>query len=212
MDNSSGGGIPTQPPSRPPEGPAETEGEAAEGQSEGAAPPPAVGAAERPAQLEQFTVPVPVSSAPTQALPVAEPPSPQTQWPSASAYPPPTGAPAAPVYPYAVESVARQAPSDADSLRNLGLVLLGVVIGFWLFVVIRIVAYLMEVGPTDRILISTIDAVSVETIGAALVSVLAVASFAASRVAGRRRLGGPLLWSSAILAAITVTAAVWRVI
>ena len=210
MDNSSGGGIPAQPPSPPEETP-EIEGDAARDRSEASSAQPADDASERPTELEQFTVPVPAYSAPTQALPVAAPPS-QTPWGAASAYPPPGGAPLVPANPYAVESVARQAPSDADSLRNLGLVLLGVVIGFWLFVVIRIVAYLLDVGPTARLLIDTIDAVSVETIGAALVSVLAVASVVASRAADRRRLGGPLLWSTAIFAIITITAAVWRVI
>lgn len=205
MDNSSGGGTPAPPPSS-------ASGATPDVHSEAPAEPPSapVESTEEP----QFTVPVPTYSPPTQALPLtAAPPPVPAPWTAASVYPPPTGAPLGQAAtPYAAYSLARQAPSDADSLRNLGLVLLGVVIGFWLFVLIRITAYVVEVGATDRILIETIDAVSGETVTAALVSILAVASITASRISDKRRPGGPLLWSTAALAVITITTAVWRLV
>lgn len=190
MDNPSGGGTPTQPPS------------------------PQVDAPEAASDERQFTVPVPRYSAPTQALPTMPPPPPPPgPWAAAPVSPPHAAAPmGATPTPYAAAPLAPQAPSDADSLRNLGLVLLGVVIGFWLFVLIRLAAYAMEVGTTDRMLIETIDMVSVETVAAALVSILAVASIIGSQVMDRRRRSGPLLWSAIVLAVVTLATAVWRLI
>lgn len=189
MDNPSGGGIPTQPPSSQMNRPDVASDE------------------------PEFTVPVP-TSAPTQALPAMPPPPPPPgPWTGAPAAPP--HAPASvgmPPTPYAAAPLAPQGPSDADSLRNLGLVLLGVVIGFWLFVLIRLAAYAMEVGTTDRMLIETIDMVSVETVAAALVSILAVASIIGSQLMDRRRRSGPLLWSAILLAVVTLATTVWRLV
>jgi hypothetical protein len=114
--------------------------------------------------------------------------------------------------PYAASALAGQAPSDAESLRNLALVLLGVVVGYWLMVAIRILAHLLEVGPTDRLLIETIDATSAETVIAALVAVLALASALASRIVSGLRVGGPLVWGTAALGAVTIATAVWRLV
>jgi hypothetical protein len=114
--------------------------------------------------------------------------------------------------PYAANALARQTPSDSESLRNLTLVLLGVVVGFWLMVGIRILTYLVETGPTARLLIETIDTTSAETVIAALVAVLAVASALASRIVSGLRGGGLLVWSTAALALATLTTAIWRLV
>jgi hypothetical protein len=114
--------------------------------------------------------------------------------------------------PYAANALAGQGPSDAESLRNLTLVLLGVVAGFWLMVAIRILAYLVERGPTERLLIETIDTTSAETVIAALVAVLAAASALASRVVSGLRVGGLLVWSTTAVAVATIATAVWRLV
>ncbi|HEU5144677.1 MAG TPA: hypothetical protein VFT81_05825 [Dermatophilaceae bacterium] len=150
----------------------------------------------------QFTVPVPAYSTPTQSIPVPPPPPPPGQW----------MAELEPDDPYAANALARQGPSDAESLRNLTLVLLGVVMGFWLMVGIRILAHLVESGPTDRLLIETIDTTSAETVIAALVAILAVASALASRIVSGLRAGGPLLWSTVALTVATLATAVWRLV
>jgi hypothetical protein len=92
------------------------------------------------------------------------------------------------------------------------LVLLGITVGFWVLVGIRMLARIVEVGPSSRLLIETIDQTAVETVAAALISVLAVASAVASRVAAGRGASAGLVWGTAALAAGTVVAAIWRLI
>ena len=185
MDNSSGGGTPTPPSSSPPE----------------PASPPVPVAASEPIE-PQFTVPVPAYSTPTQSIPVTPPPASSGPWPAILE----------PDDPYAANALAGQGPSDAESLRNLTLVLLGVVVGFWLMVAIRILAYLVDSGPTERLLIETIDTTSAETVIAALVAVLAAAGALSSRIVSGLRVGGLLVWSTAALAVATIATAVWRLV
>lgn len=190
MDNSSGGGTPARP--RPT-------------------------AVSDPAAPEaQFTVPVPTYSTPTQSRPLQSRPLQS---------PPPTGTPWHPAVPapqpahpvessttiaYAASPPPAEGPSDAESLRNLAHVLLGIALGFWVLVGIRMLARLVELGPSSRLLIETIDQTAVETVAAALISVLAVASAVASRVAAGRGASAGLVWGAAALAACTVVAAIWR--
>ncbi len=183
MDNSSGGGIPTQPSSDP---------RAAE---------------------PQFTVPIPASTHPTQALPISAPPPTGESW--RGDIPVPQAAPgvgSAPTTPYAASPLPAEGPSDAESLRNLALVLLGVAVGFWVFVGIRMISVIVEAGASNRLLIETIDQTSVETVAAALISVLALVSAIASRVVAGRGASNPLVWSAGAIAAVTVITAIWRLI
>lgn len=185
MENSSGGGSPASQPL-----------------------PPTAGS-ER--EEQQFTVPVPTYSTPTQSIPLPTPQPGTGPWsagPTASA-PPFTETPAEP---YAVSSLPAQGPSDAESLRTLSLVLLGIVIGFWVFVGIRILNHLVDVGVSDRLLIETIDQTSVETVAAAIIAVLTVAAAGASQALAGRRLTTPLVWGTGVLAVITIVTAVWRVV
>jgi hypothetical protein len=92
------------------------------------------------------------------------------------------------------------------------LVLLGIVIGFWVFVGIRILTHLVDVGVSDRLLIETIDQTSVETVAAAIIAVLTVAAAGASQALAGRRLTTPLVWGTGVLAVITIVTAVWRVV
>lgn len=183
MDNSSGGGIPTQPSS------------------------------DSRATEPQFTVPVPAYTNPTQTLPVTAPPPTGEPW--RGDIPVPQASPAvesAPSMPYAGRALPAEGPSDAESLRNLALVLLGVSLGFWVFVVIRMISLIVEAGASDRLLIETIDQTSVETLAAALLAVLALASAVASRVVAGRGASNPLVWSTGAVAAGTVVTAIWRLI
>ena len=126
-------------------------------------------------------------------------------------------APAAPVAavtagPGQASPSAREEPSDAVSLWNLGLVLLGLTVGYWFFAGIRFLSYLVEVGVTDRIVDETIDMVSVETVAAAVVSVLAAVCLGLSRQKrDRPGGGGAFVWSIG-LAVLTVLTAVWRLV
>lgn len=185
MDNSSGGGSPASPPL------------------------PSAAGSEHDEQ--QFTVPIPTYSTPTQSIPLPIPRFGIGPWSAGSTAPaqPSTETPAAP---YAVSSLPAQGPSDAESLRTMSLVLLGVVIGFWVFVGIRILTHLVDVGASDRLLIETIDQSSVETVAAAIIAVLTVAAAGASQVLAGRRLNTPLVWGTGVLAIITIITAVWRVV
>jgi threonine dehydrogenase-like Zn-dependent dehydrogenase len=113
---------------------------------------------------------------------------------------------------YAASPLPAEGPSDAESLRNLALVLLGIAVGFWVFVAIRMMAEIVEVGASSRLLIETIDRTAVETVAAALISVLAVASAVASRMAAGRGASTGLVWGAGALATGTVVAAIWRLI
>lgn len=184
MDKSSGGGSPPSPPS-PGSDPAE----------------------------QLFTVPVPTYSTPTQSIPLTTSPPPGTgPWATGSPSLAPAGNGTVYASPYAVSSLPAQGPSDAESLRTLSLVLLGVVIGFWVLVGIRILSHVVDVGASDRLLIETIDRTSVETVAAAIISVLAVGAAAASQRLATRRLSTPLVWGTGALAVVTVATAIWRVI
>jgi hypothetical protein len=113
---------------------------------------------------------------------------------------------------YAASPLPAETPSDAESLRNLALVLLGITVGFWVFVGIRILAKVVEAGPSSRLLIDTIDQTAVETVAAALISVLAAASAVASRIAAGRGASAGLVWGTGALAAGTVMVTIWRLI
>lgn len=89
---------------------------------------------------------------------------------------------------------------------------MGVAIGFWVFVGIRMLNHLVEVGVTSRLLIETIDRTFVETIAAALVAVLAAAAAIASRTLAHGTRNTPLVWAASALALATLVTAVWRVI
>lgn len=161
----------------------------------------------------QFTVPVPTQSTSTQPLPVNAPPPTGAPWHGEI----PAPAPAHPVelshtMAYAASPLPAEGPSDAESLRNLALVLLGIAVGFWVFVAIRMMAEIVEVGASSRLLIETIDRTAVETVAAALISVLAVASAVASRMAAGRGASTGLVWGAGALATGTVVAAIWRLI
>lgn len=187
MDNSSGGGTPTQP-------------------SAPVGPPP--GAAQ-----PQFTVPVPTYSSPTQPLPVAGPAA--ADGPNGAQVPvpePAERAAQASTMAYAASPLPAEGPSDAESLRNLALVLFGVAVGFWVFVVIRLMARIVEVGGSPRLLIETIDQTSVETVTAALISIFALASAVVSRAVAGRGASIPFIWTTGVLAVATVAATVWRLV
>jgi hypothetical protein len=164
---------------------------------------------------EQFPVPVPAppTADPTQALPVAEP----TRALPVTAPPVPpnpyAGGPVWPAMPAA--SGVGPAPVPATTLAvdpligQIGTALFWVAVGWWTFVVIRILGYLTRHGLTDTILIRTIDLGAEETVVAAVLSVLAALLLLLGRgPAGR----SPLGWTSAVIAVLTVAVAVWRVL
>ena len=156
---------------------------------------------------EQYTVPVPAppSASPTQALPVAEP---TRELPVPTAPLPPN--------PYAGGSAlpAAAGPSGVDPsvdplIGKIGVALFWVVVGWWTFVVIRVLGYLTRSGVTDTILIRTIDRGAEETVVAAALAVLA----ALLLLLGRGRAGrSPLGWASLVLAVLTAAVAVWRLL
>ncbi|WP_028785224.1 hypothetical protein [Terracoccus sp. 273MFTsu3.1] len=181
---------------------------------------------------EQFTVPVPhvprgpgagaagpttpAAAAPTQAIPVFEPtrelPTADPSWPA----PAPT-APPVPPNPYAGQPVWPATPSPSRAadetvdplLGQIGVALFWITVGWWLFVLIRVLGFLTRHGVTDTILIRTIDLGAEETVVAAVLSVLA----ALLLLLGRGRAGrSPLGWASLALAVVTVGVAVWRLL
>jgi len=181
---------------------------------------------------EQFTVPVPnvprgpgagaagpttpAATAPTQAIPVFEPtrelPTADPSWPS-----PQSSAPPVPPNPYAGQPVWPAAPSPSRAtdetvdplLGQIGVALFWITVGWWLFVLIRIVGFLTRHGVTDTILIRTIDLGAEETLVAAALSVLAALLLLLGRGrAGRSSLG----WAALALAVVTVGVAVWRLL
>ena len=161
----------------------------------------------------QFTVPVPTYSTPTQSLPLQAPPPTGARWhPEIPAPQPAHPVEASTTIAYAASPLPAEGPSDAESLRNLAHVVLGIALGFWVLVGIRMLARIVELGPSSRLLIETIDQTAVETVAAALISVLAVVSAVASRVAAGRGASAGLVWGTAALAAGTVVAAIWRLI
>jgi hypothetical protein len=181
---------------------------------------------------EQFTVPVPnvprgpgagaagpttpAAAAPTQAIPVFEPtrelPTADPSWPA-----PPPSAPPVPPNPYAGQPVWSASPTPGrvtdetvdPLLGQIGVALFWITVGWWLFVLIRVLGFLTRNGLTDTILIRTIDLGAEETVVAAVLSVLA----ALLLLLGRGRSGrSPLGWASLALAVVTVGVAVWRLL
>ena len=154
---------------------------------------------------EQFTVPVPPvpTASRTQELPVAEPTRVL-----------PFAAPAVPPNPYAGGPAWPVAPPQGDPavdplIGQIGAALLWVVVGWWAFLVIRVLGHLTRFGLTDTIVIRTIDRGAEETVIAAVLSVLAALLLLLGRGrAGRSALG----WASAVLAVLTVAVAVWRLL
>ena len=109
--------------------------------------------------------------------------------------------------------VARRVAAVDESvdplLGQIGVALFWITVGWWVFVLIRVLGYLTRNGLTDTILIRTIDLGAEETVVAAVLSVLA----ALLLLLGRGRAGrSPLGWSSLVLAVVTVGIAVWRLL
>lgn len=183
---------------------------------------------------EQFTVPVPqpsrAAAGATQALPVVEhtrelavaepawatPPAAAGHVDAPATAPPPTNPYAGqPVWPAPVPSRG-QSPSgwgtaqaaDDPLISQVGIALFWVTVGWWGFLLVRILGYLSRFGAADTLLIRTIDRGAEEPIVAAGVSVLA-AVLLVSVDRGRR---SPLAIASVALALATVGIAVWRVL
>ncbi|MEW1952019.1 hypothetical protein [Terrabacter sp. NPDC080008] len=144
---------------------------------------------------EQFTVPVPqpahaaAATAPAPANPYAG----QPVWP----------APA----PSQVGGRAAQAADD-PLIAQVGIALFWIAVGWWAFVVIRLLGYLSRFGVTDTMLIRTVDRGAEETIVAAVVAVFA----AVLLVTTDRTRRAPLTIASLVVAVATVGIAVWRVL
>jgi hypothetical protein len=181
---------------------------------------------------EQFTVPVPAGPAapaapaapagpagaagpatqaiprfePTQAIPRSEPTRELATVPPV----PPNPYAGQPVWPAGTTSRAGAPDPDVDPLLGqIGLALFWVTVGWWLFVVVRLLGWFTRNGLTDTILIRTIDRGAEETVVAAVLSVLA----ALLLLLGRGRRGRDVLgWVSLALAVVTVAVAVWRVV
>lgn len=118
--------------------------------------------------------------------------------------------PAAPPRPYAGQP-ARPSPArpDVDPLiPQVGTALLWVVVGWWGFLVVRLLGHVVRLGFADTMLIHTIDRGVEETVVAAVLSVLA-AVLLVSVDRGRR---SPLTLTSLVVAVATVGIAVWRVL
>ena len=183
---------------------------------------------------EQFTVPVPqpsrAAAGATQALPVVEHTRELPVTEPAGATPPPAAAPVAtpatgpghtnpyagqPVWPAPVPSGVPSSgyrptgqAADDPLISQVGIALFWVTVGWWGFLVVRLLGYLSRFGAADTMLIRTIDRGAEETIVAAGVSVLA-AVLLVSVDRGRR---SPLTIASVALAVATVGIAVWRVL
>ena len=156
---------------------------------------------------QQFTVPVPAGPA-TQAIPRPEP---TRELPVAPPVPPNPYA-GQPVWP--ADATGRPASAAADPgvdplLGQIGLALFWVTVGWWVFVLVRLLGWFTRYGLTDTILIRTIDRGAEETVVAAVLSVLA----ALLLLLGRGRRGRDVLGGASLaLAVVTVAVAVWRVV
>ena len=156
---------------------------------------------------EQFTVPVPAGPA-TQAIPRSEP---TRELPVAPPVPPNPYA-GQPVWPADATGRAASASADQDVdplLGQIGLALFWVTVGWWVFVLVRLLGWFTRNGLTDTILIRTIDRGAEETVVAAVLSVLAALLLLLGRGRGGRDALG---WASLALAVVTVAVAIWRVV
>lgn len=160
----------------------------------------------------QFTVPVPRPGDSQPEPPVPSPPVPQSN-PYVPSSPPMSTVPIPTTSPYAAEPGWAPTPAPGVTevdplLTTIGVALFWITVGWWLFVVVRVLGLLARYGASDRMLIETIDRFPEETVIAAVVSVLA----ALVLMFGRGRSGRDVLgWSAVVLAAVTVGVAVWRV-
>ncbi|EWT01392.1 hypothetical protein N865_08635 [Intrasporangium oryzae NRRL B-24470] len=180
-----------------------------------------------------FTVPVPrwddeAAAAPeapgpavTQAIPAGSPSReplatvPLPTFVPYAAEPPPTDTPTPAVVPAPALSRGTGAgtvPAEAEVdplLGAVGVALFWMTVGWWVFVLVRVLGRVARVGGSDRLLIDTVDRYVEETIIAAILSVLAALLLLLSRGrSGRDALG----WSALALAVVTVGVAVWRVL
>lgn len=179
----------------------------------GSAPDPTTSA--RPPSDEMFTVPVPRWD--REPAEPAEAPGPGVT--QTIPHAPASGAPVTTVpiptsVPYAVEPARVTPPGSAEPevdplLGAIGVALFWMTVGWWVFVLVRILGRLARDGVSDRLLIETVDRYVEETIIAAILSVLA----ALLLLLGRGRSGRDALgWSALALAVVTVAVAVWRVL
>lgn len=160
------------------------------------------------------TVPLP-QDAPTESLAAV---SPQTQ--VLPAQPPPpigTSAAEAPPIPYAAEPAHTSSPPAAAAgssgvLRTLGLVLLGVTLGWWLLFGVRLIWWIVQIGATDTMVIRTIDVVPEETIVAAIVSVLAAGTLILAWARDTARRGAVIAALASVLAIATIVITIWRLV
>lgn len=123
-------------------------------------------------------------------------PTPRTG-PYAAAWAEPPGPPIAPA-------------RHREALRTTGLILLGATLGWWLFFLVRLVWWLVQVGPTDTIIFSTIDAVPEETVVAAILSVITAGTLTLAWARDRR--GAALAGIAGLLSLVTLGVTVWRLL
>ena len=103
-----------------------------------------------------------------------------------------------------------RADGDVDPLlEQVGVALFWITVGWWVFVLVRVLGYFVRFGGASTILIRTIDLGAEETIIAAVLSVLAALLLLFGRGARGR---SPLGYASGALAVVTVAVAVWRLL
>jgi hypothetical protein len=156
---------------------------------------------------EQYTVPVPAGPV-TQAIPRSEP---TRELPAVPPVPPNPYA-GQPVWPADATRPSGAAAPDPDVdplLGQIGLALFWVTVGWWVFVLVRLLGWFTRHGITDTILIRTIDRGAEETVVAAVLSVLAALLLLLGRGRGGRTAIG---WASLALALVTVGVAIWRLV
>ena len=94
-------------------------------------------------------------------------------------------------------------------IGQVGVALFWVTVGWWLFFVVRLLGRIARFGYDATIVIRTIDAGAEETIVAAVLSVAA----ALLLLLGRGRAGrSPIGWASLVLAVLTVSLMLWRLL
>jgi hypothetical protein len=106
----------------------------------------------------------------------------------------------------AAAPVGGTVPQVANSAAaRFGAALFWIAIGFWLFVGVRMISYVINVGADRTILYRTLAMVKEETVVASAVAAIAAIVLLATPK-GRRGLG----WVALVLAAATVAVTVWR--